>query len=132
VGSWRGARAGRYAADASEPGWTLIFWRPPAGKVKRITYAEPGDALAAAVDYLKAGYQCRLSDEAVELFRAQPNEAALWFPNLRDWKLLGGMLGRALETPGFFHAAAEAAGRGEAERLKGRIAEQIARIARHM
>jgi hypothetical protein len=130
---WQGARASRYKAEADEPGWVLIFFRPgPTYKVKRITYAEAGDALTAAVDYLKAGYQVRLSDETVGQFRAQPNEGAPWFPSLRDWKLLCGMLGRAIETPGFFHPDAQAAGRGEAERLKGRIAEVIARIARQM
>ena len=131
---WQHARAGRYAAEADQPGFAVLIWKPGAAStIKRLTYPESADALTAAVDYLKAGYQVRLADEAVEHFRAERSvDAAPWFPNMRDWKLLCGMLGRAIETPGFFHPDAQAAGRGEAERLKGRIAEVIARIARHM
>jgi len=131
---WQRARAGRYAAEADVPGFSVLIWKPGAAStIKRLTYPEPADALTAAVDYLKAGYQVRLADEAVEHFRAERTvDAAPWFPNMRDWKLLCGMLGRAIETPGFFHVTAEAAGRGEAERLRGRISDVIARIARHM
>jgi hypothetical protein len=131
---WQHARAGRYAAEADRPGFAVLVWKPGASStIKRLTYPESADALTAAVDYLKAGYQVRLADEAVEHFRAERTvEAAPWFPNLRDWKLLAGMLGRSLEIPGFFHPAAQAAGRGEAERLRGRISDVIARIVRQM
>lgn len=118
-----------YARTDERPRYRLLVFREGYGKVKRLDFTDPTDALAAAVDYLKAGYQCRLGDETVEHFRAEPGEPARWFPSLRDWKLLGGMLRRAIATPGFFHPDAEAAGRGEAERLAGRIADLTAQIA---
>jgi hypothetical protein len=117
--------------DRAGVAYRVLFWRGR-GNPRQLGYDQPSDALAAAVDYLKAGYQVRLGDETVEHFRAEKVTAAPWFPSLRDWRLLDGMLRRAIESPGFFHVRAEQAGRAEAERLAGRIADVIDRIARHM
>lgn len=108
-----------------------MIWRRD--ETRRLVFAEPLDALAAALDYLKTGYQCRLGDEVVEHFRSQPYVAnAGWFPTLTDWKLIHGVLGRAATVPGFFHSDAEPVARARVERLRVHIADTIDRIARHM
>jgi hypothetical protein len=119
--------AARRRDRAEAEGFRLLIWQG-GGEVEVMGYDNPADALAAAVDYLKAGYHCRLADEAVEHYRAEPAAPAAWFPNARDWRLLLGMLQRAAEQPGFFHAAAEARGRYEADRLAARIAGVVRRV----
>lgn len=125
----RGAyrRAVGDASAADRPEYRVMIWRG-SGAVKTLVYAEPVDALAAAVTYLREGYQTRLGGETVERLAADHVGEPVWFPSLPDWRLLAGMLGRALETPGFFHPAAEQAGRSAAERLRNRIAAVIHRI----
>lgn len=127
-GPYMAARSKDRAAEAG--GHRLLIWRR-GEELRTLGYDEPADALAAAVAYLKAGYQVRLGEEAVEHYRDEPNGAA-WWPTLRDWRLLRGMLRRAIESPGFFHPQAQAAGRGEAERLAVQIGDLIDRIGRHM
>lgn len=124
------ARREDRAAANGDSGYRLLIWRR-GEELRTIGYAEPVDALAAAVAYLKAGYQVRLGGELVEHYAGELPGVS-WWPSLRDWRLLDGMLRRAIESPGFFHARAESAGRGEAERLAVRISELIARIGRQM
>jgi hypothetical protein len=112
---------------ADRPEYRVMIWRGSA-PTRRLVFAEPVDALTAAVEYLKEGYQVRLGDETVEQLKSDSTDVALWFPSLSDWRLLAGMLGRALETPGFYHPAVEQIGRAAAERLKSRIDGVIARI----
>ena len=123
-------RAAGDAAAAERPVYRVLVWRGTAG-VNTLVFAEPVDALAAGVEYLRAGYQVRLGGETAEQLAAEsPGGEPLWFPSLRDWRLLSGMLGRALATPGFYHPAAEQVGRAAAERLKNRIDVVISRIER--
>jgi hypothetical protein len=121
--------AARSRDRAAGGAYRLLIWRR-GEEVEVMGYGEPADALAAAVEYLKAGYQAKLGAEVVEHYAAEPVAAAAWFPSARDWRVLLGMLRRAAEAPGFFHASAESAGRVEAERLAARIAEVVRRIAR--
>lgn len=117
-----------YARADERPRYRVLVFREGYGKVKRLDFTEPADALAGALDYLKSGYQVRLGDELVAHYRDQPGAPA-WWPSLRDWRLLAGMLRRAIESPGFFNVSAESAGRAEAERLAERIAAMLATIA---
>jgi hypothetical protein len=122
-------RATGDAAAAARPEYRVLIWRgqsPP----KTLVFAEPVDALTAGVEYLREGYQVRLGGETVERLRGDHVAEPVWFPSLPDWRLLAGMLGRALESPGFFHPAAEQAGRSAAERLENRIRAVIHRIER--
>lgn len=119
--------AARRRDRADAEGFRLLIWQG-GGEVEVYRYDGPADALAAAVEYLKAGYHVRLGDEAVEHYRAEPAVPAAWFPGARDWRLLLGIVQRAAEQPGFFHAAAEAAGRYEADRLATRIAGVVRRF----
>jgi hypothetical protein len=41
---------------------------------KKLWYDDPVDALASAVEYLKQGWQARLSDGAVRYFQSLPRE----------------------------------------------------------
>jgi hypothetical protein len=127
---WRAARGRTAAADLDEH--VLLVWKGRSD-VMRLVFHEPTDALAAAIDYLKNGYQARLGDETVEHFRSQPAVAnAGWFPSLADWRLINGVLGRVLEVAGFFHVDAEPVARARVERLRVHIGDTIDRIARHM
>jgi hypothetical protein len=40
-------------------------FKGPAGKVRRIGFSDPVDALLGAIDYLRKGYQVRLNDAAI-------------------------------------------------------------------
>jgi hypothetical protein len=122
----------RETRSTDRPEFRVMVWRGANGSLKTLVYAEPVDALAAAVGYLREGYQVRLGGETVAELRAEsgPGGEPLWFPSLRDWRLLSGMLGRALQTAGFYHPAAEQVGRAAAERLKNRIDVVISRIER--
>lgn len=124
-------RAAGDALAAGRPEYRVMIWRGSA-PVNSLAFAEPVDALAAAVGYLREGYQVRLGGETVEQLRAEsgPGGEPLWFPSLRDWRLLSGMLGRAMATPGFYHRSVEQVGRAAAERLKNRIDVVISRIER--
>ena len=107
-----------------------MIWRGSA-PVRTLVFAEPVDALSAAVVHLREGYQVRLGGETVAELRAESHGGEpLWFPSLRDWRLLSGMLGRAMATPGFYHRSVEQVGRAAAERLKNRIDVVISRIER--
>jgi hypothetical protein len=125
-GAYMAARSRDRAASGA---YRLLIWQRGAD-VEVMGYREPADALAAAVEYLKAGYQCRLGAEVVEHYADEPAVPAAWFPSARDWRVLLGMLRRAAVMPGFFHASAETAGRVEAERLATRIGEVARRVAR--
>lgn len=128
---WRAARGRTAAADLDE--YRLVIWKGRAGRVRTFVYHEPVDVLAAAVDYLKRGYQVRLGDETVEHFTSSPHAInPAWLPSMADWNLINGVLGRALLVRGFFHPDAEPVARARVERLRVQIADSIARIARHM
>jgi hypothetical protein len=128
---WKRARGQTAAADLDE--YRLVVWKGRAGRVRTFVFHDPVDALAAAVDYLKGGYQVRLGDETVEHFRSQPHAAdRAWLPDAADWSLINGVLGRALLVRGFFHVDAEPVARARVERLRVQIADTIDRIARHM
>jgi hypothetical protein len=128
---WRHAAGRTAAADLDE--YRLVVWKGRAGRVRTFVFHDPVDALAAAVDYLKRGYQVRLGDETVEHFKSQPHAInPAWLPSAADWNLINGVLGRAATMPGFFHADAEPVARARVERLRAQIVDTIDRIARHM
>jgi hypothetical protein len=126
--AWQTAQGAARAAERDE--YRLMIWK--ADRIERLAYTDPVDAIVAAIGYLKAGYQCRLGGETVDAFRAEPVTRAAWFPSVADWKLINGVLGRALTIPGFFHADAATAARARVERLRVQIGDTIDRIARQM
>ena len=98
---WRAARGRTAAADLAE--YRLVIWKGQPVACGRSVYHEPVDVLAAAVDYLKRGYQGRLGDETVEHFTSSPHAInPAWLPSMADWNLINGVLGRALLMRGFF------------------------------
>lgn len=60
---------GRYYTERLPFG--VVVWQPRPGKtataadVRVMRFADPQDALACAVDYLRKGRQCRLTDATV-------------------------------------------------------------------
>jgi hypothetical protein len=62
-------------------GYSAIVFRPPDLAPIKVPFGDPLDALAAAVEYLKDGFQVRLSDPCAEWFRALP-EPDLGFAEL--------------------------------------------------
>jgi hypothetical protein len=58
--------------------FSAIVWKGGhAENIRKYWFDNPVDALATAVDYLKAGYQARLSDGAVRYFASLPDARAV-------------------------------------------------------
>jgi alpha-beta hydrolase superfamily lysophospholipase len=58
--------------------FAAIIWRPTDTKPTKLWFDHPIEALTAAVEYLKAGYQCRLSDGCVQYFADLPRPDPLF------------------------------------------------------
>jgi hypothetical protein len=56
--------------------YAALVWRAADPTPKKLWFDHPVDALTVAVEYLKDGYQARLSDGAVEYFRGLPRPSA--------------------------------------------------------
>jgi hypothetical protein len=52
--------------------YSVLAWRGAQKVPSRFGYHDPLDALTGAIEYLKAGYQVRLTDSCVEWFEHQP------------------------------------------------------------
>jgi hypothetical protein len=63
---------------ASKSPYSVLAWRATQTTPTRLWYNDPIDALTNAVEYLKAGYQVRLSDGVVEWFGHQPVPDAIF------------------------------------------------------
>ncbi len=59
-------------AATPTPAYSVLAWKGTQATPTRLGYADPIDALTGAVEYLKAGYQVRLSDTCVEWYGHQP------------------------------------------------------------
>jgi hypothetical protein len=61
------------AAKASQQApYSVLVWKGAQKVPTRLAYADALAALTGAVEYLKAGYQVRLTDSCVEWFAHQP------------------------------------------------------------
>jgi hypothetical protein len=56
--------------------YAAIVWKPTDDKPNKLWFGHPVDALTTAVEYLKAGYQCRLTDGTVKYFAELPRPDA--------------------------------------------------------
>jgi hypothetical protein len=61
----------RHEGDPTDK-FAAIVWRVTDPKPTKLWFDHPVDALTAAVEYLKAGWQCRLSDGCVTYFADLP------------------------------------------------------------
>jgi hypothetical protein len=52
--------------------YSVLAWKGSQKTPSRFGYTDALDALTGAVEYLKAGYQVRLTDSCVEWFEHQP------------------------------------------------------------
>jgi hypothetical protein len=52
--------------------YSVLAWKGQQTTPSRLGYADPIVALTEAVEYLKAGYQVRLTDSCVEWYAHQP------------------------------------------------------------
>jgi hypothetical protein len=51
--------------EARANAYAIIVFKAPAGKIRRLGFDDPIDALLGAIDYLRKGYQVRLNDAAI-------------------------------------------------------------------
>lgn len=58
--------------------YAAIVWKPTDKAPKKLWFDHPVDALTTAVEYLKAGYQVRLSDGTAQYFAELPRPDALF------------------------------------------------------
>ena len=58
--------------------YAAIVWKPTDTKPVKLWFDHPIDALTTAIEYLKAGYQVRLSDGTVQYFAELPRPDALF------------------------------------------------------
>lgn len=58
--------------------YAAIVWKPTDDKPVKLWFDHPVDALTTAVEYLKAGFQCRLSDGTAQYFAELPRPDALF------------------------------------------------------
>jgi hypothetical protein len=56
--------------------YAALVWQATDRTPRKLWFDHPVDALTVAVEYLKDGYQARLSDGAVDYFRALPRPSA--------------------------------------------------------
>jgi hypothetical protein len=59
-------------SDQPAAAYSVLAWKGTQATPSRFGYTDPITALTNAVEYLKAGYQVRLSDTAVEWYQHQP------------------------------------------------------------
>lgn len=60
------------AASADRKQYAVIMFKGVNGSPRKLWFDDPIEALGMAVEYLKAGYQVRLSDGAVVWFADRP------------------------------------------------------------
>ena len=60
------------AKVSQQAAYSVLAWKGAQKTPSRFGYDDPLDALTGAVEYLKAGYQVRLTDSAVQWFEHQP------------------------------------------------------------
>ena len=70
TGTRKSARQGRDPDQIDK--YAAIVWRITDPKPTKLWFDHPVDALTAAVEYLKAGWQVRLTDGTVEYFVKLP------------------------------------------------------------
>ena len=54
------------------PTYAVLAWKGMQATPSRLNYGDPIVALTNAIEYLKAGYQVRLSNACVEWYECQP------------------------------------------------------------
>jgi hypothetical protein len=95
--------------DGDQPSqFAAIVWRITDPTPTKHWFDHPVDALTSAVDYLKAGYQCRLSDGCVEYFAHLPRPDSASFSANGEAALLAGPPREAAVAEARFQPAPEA------------------------
>jgi hypothetical protein len=73
----KGKSPSRHEGDPTTQ-FAAIVWRVTDTKITKLWFDHPVDALTTAVEYLKAGWQVRLSDGAVKYFAELPRPDAMF------------------------------------------------------
>jgi hypothetical protein len=89
----------RHDGDPTDK-FAAIVWRITDPKPTKLWFEHPVDALTSAVDYLKAGWQVRLSDGCVQYFASLPRPDSAAFAANGQAALLVGPPREAAEEAG--------------------------------